>query len=341
MRLETIQCELLPYIQNPPYTLRDMYSNACSSDQKTIEVWREKWLTNIKANKERYGSFAENSIGQLFGAYAGLPVILAGSGPSLARNIGKLKDRPKHMKLVSCLHNFHAMEDAQADVDLYVSLDAGPVTIEEVSEGGNPETDYFAKTEGKTLLCYIGTHPDLLEKWRGKVLFYNAPVPDSSFRQEIDEIEPFHTWVSNGGNVLGACMYISKGFLGAGPAIFIGSDFSFSNGPKTTFHAWDSKYDKDIGQFVRVNDIHGNSIKTWGSYWNFKLWFDYVTMVLPGIWINATEGGIFGAYPTGNIMSLIQLELDKVYSMFSLHEQLRFQAENPSLNERGNQVILV
>jgi hypothetical protein len=341
MKTAEIQLELLNYIQQPPITLQDMYKSACSSDTVTMDAWKKTWITNITANKAKFGSFAENSIGKFWGVWDGKPCIVAGAGPSLKLNAKELKDRPSNIGLIACLHSFHFLEDLEANVDFYVSLDAGPVTIEEVSEGGSPDVNYWEKTKGKKLLCYIGTHPDLLAKWQGEVYFFNAPIPDAGIREAVDAIEPFHVWVSNGGNVLGACMYLAKGFFGCGPLIFVGADFSFSNREKVRFHAWDSKYDADLGQFIRVNDIYGNTIKTWGSYWNFKLWFDYVTNVLPGLYINATEGGVFGAYREGNIMSVLQLELKQVFDMFSLHQRLKFQCENPTLNEPGNQIVLV
>ena len=334
--------ELQPGIPQPPLTLGQMYKSACASDDQTIVHWREIWLNNMRKNKARFGSFAENGIGTIFGKMDGRPCIIAGAGPSLALNIGKLKNRPKTMGLVSCLHSFHAMEDAEACPDYYVTLDAGPITVEEVTEGGTKTADeYWAITKDRTLVAYIGTHPELLEKWQGKVVFFNAPIPDNVLRDEIEKIEPYYQWISNGGNVLGACMYLAKGWLGSPTTIFIGADFSFSNRDKRRFHAWDSKYDASIGNTLRTSDIYGNSVHTWPSYWNFKLWFDYVTMTLPGFYINASESGIFGAYKEGNIDSVKQFTIDKVFEMFSLHEQLRYQAENPSVHSRLSDIILV
>lgn len=334
--------ELQPTIPAPPISLRDMYRGACSADDITIEAWQEKWIANIIANKAKFGSFAENSIGSEFAKWEGKPCIVAGAGPSLAKNAAILKNRPKSMCLVSCLHNFHYMEDHGAEVDYYVSLDAGPVTIEEVTEGGSKSAEeYWAATEKRTLVCYIGTIPELLDKWRGRILFFSAPVPSASFRDKVDSIEIFSQWISNGGNVLGACMYFAKGFLGCQTTIFIGADFSFSNEHEIKFHAWDSKYDAAAGNTIRAVDIYGNSCKTWTSYWNFKLWFDYVVYTLPGIYINATEGGIFGAYREGNIARLLQMDLANVIEMFSIHEKIRYQAENPGIRGPLSDVILV
>ena len=88
--------------------------------------------------------------------------MLAGSGPSLVYNGEKLKNRGD-MPLISCLHNFHFFEDRDIKVDFYVTLDAGPITITEVSEGGKHDADwYWERTKDCTLVAFIGTHPDLI-----------------------------------------------------------------------------------------------------------------------------------------------------------------------------------
>jgi hypothetical protein len=341
MKQANIQLELQPYIQYPPQTLQQMYSSACSSDAQTVQAWRSKWISNITQNSKSMGPFAEKGIGKLFNQWVGGTCIVAGSGPSLSLNIAKLKNRPKHIKLISCLHNFHAMEDNGSEVDFYVSLDAGPITIHEVSEGGTKTPDeYWEMTANRTLIAFIGSDPDLLKKWKGTIYFFNAPVPDDGYMKEVAEIDPFHQYVSNGGNVLGACLYIAKGWLGALTTVFVGSDFAFSNRDKVKFHYWDSQYDASIGQTIRVVDIFGNSVKTWPSYHNFKLWFDYVTMVCPGIYINATEGGTLGSYREGNIMSILQMDLDKVFEMNSLSEKLKYRVEEPTAPIAGKDVIL-
>jgi hypothetical protein len=107
---------------------------------------------------------------------------------ALKRNGADLKDRGE-IPLISCLHNFHFFEDRDIKVDYYVTLDAGEVTIEEVSEGGSKtEEEYWAATEKHTLLAYIGTSPRLLAKWRGKILFFNCPTPAMGIDDEIEKI---------------------------------------------------------------------------------------------------------------------------------------------------------
>ncbi len=316
IRKEEICLEFQNYIDSPPVTPKQMFQQACSNDGPTIESWRDIWLKNVKANKARFGNFNDHSIAKIHKRFKNLPGIIAGSGPSLRHNASKLKNRG-NMALVSCLHNFHFLEDLGANVDYYVTLDAGPVVIEEVFEGGTrTEAEYWAMTKEKTLLAFIGTDPGLFEKWQGEVLFYAAPVPDDKYAKAVDEIEAFNMMVSNGGNVLGACLYIAKVFLGCNPIIFTGADFCF--GYDHRFHSWDSKYDGNLGHVMRHTDVFGNRVLTWQSYFNFKCWFDSRCIEVPGIWINATEGGCLGSYPDGNISHIRQMTLDEVLKMYSM-----------------------
>jgi hypothetical protein len=328
-RKAEILLEFQNYIETPPIAPQHLYSSACSNDNITINSWRETWLKNIRANKARFGSFKDHGLGKLFGILKHKPAIIAGSGPSLKVNGHKLKDR-NDVTLLSCLHNFHFFEDNEIPVDYYVSLDAGPVVLEEISEGGSKsEDEYWALTKGKKLIAYIGSDPRLFEKWQGEVYFFNAPIPEKTFMEELKTIESFNTYVSNGGNVLGACLYIAKGIMGANPIAFVGADFSFSYEKK--FHAWDSKYDKSLGVVIKMCDVYGNKVLSWQSYANFKNWFDWVAIQVPGLYINCSEGGTFGAYSDGNIMAVRQMELSNFIGMYRMHEELKEQCENPEL----------
>jgi hypothetical protein len=319
-------------IEHSPAPMEALYSQACANDATTVSSWRETWISQTKANHAILGPFKDRSIGQLFNKHRHMPIFLVGSGPSLKKNAHLLKG-DHGIPIISCLHNFHYLEDLGVNVDYYVSLDAGPVTIEEVTEGGKSDTDYWSKTKGKKLLCYVGSHPNLLAKWQGDIYFFNCPIPDAKVEEEIDKIERFKVLVSSGGNVLGACLYIAKAFLGCRTTIFLGADFSFSYDEK--FHGWDSKYDASLGNYVRLTDIYGNKVKTWMSYANFKSWFDWVAQRVPGEYINCTEGGIFGAYPEGNIRAVKQMDLNDCIEQFSLTKHIDDQVKNPETQRIG------
>ena len=337
MKTAEIILEYQNEIQAPPVPKEALYQQACSHDGQTINSWRDTWIKHAKANKERFGSFAENGIGKLFGAHQYKPCILAGSGPSLKGNGAQLKDRGE-IPLISCLHNFHFFEDAGVKVDYYVSLDAGPVTVEEVSEGGKLSADeYWERTANHTLLCYVGTHPDLLSKWQGKIYFFNAPVPDEATRKGVNDVEVFNAIIGSGGNVLGASLYIARAVLGCSSVAFVGADFSFGYDYK--FHGWDSKYDKSLGQCMYLTDVYGIRRKTWPSYANFKAWFDWVALNVPGVYYNCTEGGCLGAYPEGNLSAFKYLDLKDYLDVMHMNKHVREQFLNP--NASGTELKLL
>ena len=326
-----IWLEYQPYIDAAPVPREALYRQACANDGATVDSWRNTWIDQTRANHAVFGPFKDRSIGLLHNKHRHQPIFVIGSGPSLKRNAAQLVGNKHGIPIISCLHNFHYLEDLGVEVDYYANLDSGPLTIDEVSEGGNKDTDYWAKTKGKTLLTYIGAHPNLLAKWQGEIYFFNCPIPNQEIENEINSIEKFRVLVSSGGNVLGASLYIAKAFLGCSTTILLGADFSFSYEEK--FHGWDSKYDVAIGNVVKMTDIFGNKTKTWQSYANFKAWFDWVAQSVPGEYINCTEGGIFGAYPEGNIKHVTQMDLEDCLIRYSMSNHMKDQVDNPDTDK--------
>lgn len=332
-RVVTLTLDYQNYIERPPIKPQQMYGAACSSDTITIDTWRKTWIDQTTANHQFFGNFKDHSLGQLYNINKNKPAVIVGSGPSLAYNGHLLKNR-EGILAISCLHNYHFFEDQEIPIDYYVSLDAGPVVLDEVSEGGKKTPDeYWESTQDKTLLAFIGSHPDLFKKWKGKVYLFSAPVPDQAFIDNLKSLEPFYANVSNGGNVLGACLYIAKGFFGSNPIAYVGADFCFSYpSPEKghQFHGWESKYDKTIGNVMRGYDVFGQKTITWQSYFNFKNWFDFIALQVPGIYINCTEGGMLGAYPEGNLMAIKQMALEDFLGMYQLNSVLKDVCADPA-----------
>jgi len=315
----------------PPVSVKQLYKQACSADDVTVNAWREIWVKHVKENHKKYGPFKDKGVGKLHGLFQNKPCIVVGSGPSLKYNVDDLKDT-KGIPVISCLHNYQFLEDRGIKPDFYVTLDAGRITVDEVSEGGAKSSDeYFASTKDKKLIAFVGSHPDLIEKWQGEVYWYMAPIPDESIMKEFEAVEPFFTFVSSGGNVLGASFYLAKAIMGANPIVFMGADFSFGYDKK--FHAWDSRYDANMGHVIYATDVFGNRVKTWQSYYNFKCWFENRAYQVPGIYINATEGGILGSYPEGNVEAIRQMALSDVIKMYSLSEHTRAQCLTPEVKD--------
>lgn len=335
-RIESVILEYQPLIEEAPSSNEQLFARAASNDEQTIAHWKNQWLTQIKANKEKFGSFWDHNPSSEWGKYKYGAAVIAGSGPSLKYNAHLLKDRGD-MPLVSCLHNFHYFEELDLAPEYYCSLDAGyDITTEEMLEGGSKDEEwYWERTRDRTLVCFIATSPKLLDKWRGRVLFFNSAIPDEGLCNAIDAVENYKVYFSTGGNVLGSCLYMAKAILGCYSTIFVGADFSFGypvvNGDSAyyKFHSWDSKYDKTLGKTHRVTDIYGNKVHTWPSYFNFKSYFDFVASSVPGYYINACEGGCLGSYNEGNIRKFDYMPLEVALRQFNGWKSLEEPLTDP------------
>jgi hypothetical protein len=301
-----------------------MFERSCSADKSTVNNWKEKWLKHLKANSEKF-DFVNNSAMLDYGKYSYRPVICAGSGPSLKKNIKVLsKDKPDQIGLVSCLHNFAFFVDHGIKCDGFVNLDAGEITIPEVSQGGKQSEQYYwDATKDYTLLATTVSLPELVNRWQGRILWFDCPVPDGSYMDERQKIcGNFQLFYNVGGNALGAVYYHARAVLGGMPIVFIGADFSFDYTHK--FHSWDSPYDQQFSGVVPCTDVFGNRVYSWQSYVNFANWFMAQSMGgngnNPSIFINCTEGGIMGSFPHGNIRSIQQMALADLFAMYNHHK---------------------
>lgn len=310
------------YIEGPPVQNKEqLYQRACSNDGVTIASWYDIWLKNIETNCKQW-DVERNSAIQDYAKFAYKPGIIAGSGPSLKLNAKLLKGRGE-MALVSCLHNFGYLEDLGCPADYYVNLDAGDITIPEMSQGGTRDAEYYWNlTKDRTLVTAITCNPKLHEKWQGRILWYNAIAASPEYVERMQAITKFNLVYSVGGNTLGACLYHAKAILGCTPIVYVGADFCF--GYDKQFHGWGSPY--EFSGVIPATDIFGNRVYTYPSYFNFKAWFDYIACGgkgnQPGMYINCTEGGILGAYPEGNIRQIQQMPLEHFMWTYNLHKKM-------------------
>lgn len=315
-------------IDGPPMPPENLYKTACQSDEITFTSWEETWRKHAAENGKEFDIVGGSCLSEN-GKHKLSPAIIAGSGPSLKKNVKHLSSRGG-IPLVSCLHNYGFFEDNQVFPEYYVNLDAGDITIDEMSQGGTRDAQYYwDSTKDKTLLTAIIANPTIHRKWKGKILWFCPPPakPEvyENWKQSISPNADHDPVVFNiGGNTLGACMYFAKAVLGCNPICFVGADFCFSYMKK--FHPFDSPYDQKFSGLMSTIDIWGNKVYTWMSYFGFKNFFEFIACGgkngVPGIWVNCTEGGILGSYLEGNIKQIIQMPLEQFVYSYKMWEEL-------------------
>lgn len=323
--------QVQPYIPGIPRGKEAAWRAATQNDAVTVNTWAKQWIDQTVENKKTHDIY-ENSVMQLHAKNAGKPVILAGAGPSLSKNYKDLigdGDRNRgrlDIPIVTNVHNFPFFEDndLMKESDYYVILDAGEISLKEMYEGGKHDQDwYWERTKDRTLVAYHATHPEFIRRWKGPIYWFTTPPASQELQAEMakhvdnSKLPGFNV----GGNVMGAALYFSRAILGSSVPIFIGMDLCFSYNHK--FHPWDCWYNEKFSGVMPCTDIYGNRVYTWQSYFGFKNWFDHMACGGNGnntqLWINATEGGILGAYPEGNIQQIIQMDLRVALHMFNMY----------------------
>jgi hypothetical protein len=312
------------YIASPPRPKNELYGQACVNDTVTVNSWAKQWLDQCRINAAN-NDFNNNLATKLANTNLLKPAIVAGSGPSLKKNAKELLKKAKDVPIVSCLHSYAFFHDLGIEVPYFVNLDAGDITIAEMSQGGTKNADYYWETtKDKTLIAVYHSNPEIIKRWKGKILWFSAMIPDQQVMTEylkVANVKDEKVFFNVGGNSLGAAYYFARAIMGSMTIAFIGADFAFGYNQK--FHPFDSPYDQQFSGLIPVTDVFGNRVYTWQSYFNFKCWFEYEAMGgagnNPGIMINCTEGGILGSYAEGNMQQIIQMPLAEFIKMTSMY----------------------
>jgi len=313
-----VTLEYQPLIDVPDVYRHQARHQAASADGLTSDSWDKQWKEQSIENVKNFDPW-KHSIGEVFGKSAYKPCIIAGSGPSLKKNAHLLKKEERGgIQMVSCLHNFAFFEDLGVKPEYYLTLDAGDIILKDLVEGGKEDPEfYWERTKKHTLVAAMVTHPDLLKKWQGKVLFFATGAPDM-------HASDFNIVFQTGGNALGACFYMAKAMLGANPLAFVGADFAFDY--EKNFYSWKGP-NQEFAGVVPARDVFGQPVYTWQSYKNFADWFIYVALGasgghLPGTYVNCTEGGILGASINGNMRCLPPTNLSKFLEDYNCFKKM-------------------
>lgn len=329
----TIDLEYQPMIDAPPPELGALQKRAADGDGVTCDTWRDIWIKNYGLAKERFGTLASKSFGQLHGINRHKPCIVIGSGPSLKDSIETLQEnqrKPNPVMSVSALHNFGLFEDKGCHADYYVSLDSGSIVIDDVSESREHSAEYYwSKTKDKKLIVYCASDPKLFDKWQGEIYLFNCLIPDPAIRAAYEKIENFTHYISSGGNAGGACMYVAKAIFGSCEIMYVGMDFCFDY--DSTFHSYKTHYDNP-GNYVLMHDVYGIVRKSWPSYVNFKFWLDNIAMTVPGIWTNCSSG-ILGAYNTGNLKHFRYMPLKQALIPYWMVDEAFWEERDATTHE--------
>jgi hypothetical protein len=272
--------------------------------RNTIRNYRKTWIDNLKENVKTY-DFFEKDASKLKAFTYEEPAFLVGASPSLSKNIDELKN--KKGTIFASAHSLKYLLKHGIKPDFVILVDAQKRSLGYIAIGD--------KSKDLTLLIDICVSPDILKAWKGAVWFFRG-THGKNIDKYVDKITDFKNKITTGGSVISTSTILALS-LGLKNIVFVGNDFSF---PKDNYYAKSIPIKEKDGESIvhsvdrcYTYDISGKKIDTVTRFFMTKIFLDFLSASMADIkFINATEGGILGAYKEGNLKSMKQVPLKEV-----------------------------
>jgi len=273
-----------------PYDMGGVQARLEKSNEGVRKTWFPLWIPNIRDNLSRVGEFRS-----VYGLkQKGKTAILVGGGPSLRKNVDKLKDVNRdEVVIVTSAHSLKYLLEHGVKPDYVFVLDAKDVQADWCDIG---ETDI-------PLIMEVGCSPKILEKWKGPVYFFRG-----NSREDFPELykdTDFSDMVYSGGNVMSCALYWALVVAGYKRIVFVGHDYSNSvnHGVEYADGSIDmGEGDDSFQDYMIACDVEGLGVTTLARMMEYKIWSELLMKKYINVdFVNATEGGIFGVYPQGQL----------------------------------------
>ncbi len=205
--------------------------------------------------------------------------IVVSSGPSLKKNIKRLKKTKNKAFILACSSAVKYLLKEGIIPDAFVNIDADSPFNCDI-------------TEMKDIPGFVILHSaiSILEDMSGKKIFFDAPV--EYYESICNQFKVPYRIVETGGSVACNALGILR-FLGCKNIALIGQDLAFTN---NEIYPGECKDDYEViahRQFEEVEDIYGNLVYTDQIFAQYRRWFeDEIRYYQDSInVIDATEGG--------------------------------------------------
>jgi hypothetical protein len=156
-------------------------------------------------------------VAELKDLYKNKPAILVSTGPSLSKNIHRLKDIQDKVIIIAVAQALRVLLAYDITPDFICTVDFGKVNI-----------DHFKGLMGSTvpLIALNRTYAPILKQWQGPKFIVGTPVPGYS-NTTVGVIEKKGS-IEQGGSVAHLCLGAAIN-LGCNPIGIIGQDLSYPN----------------------------------------------------------------------------------------------------------------
>lgn len=243
--------------------------------------WQENTIFNIAT------TYKSKSLLELEKKYS-CPIIIASGGPSLTKQLSKVKKIRKNIILIAAGSTFNSLIENNIVPDYIVSIDGSLNNYER-----HFKDSYFGTAE----LIYSSTSHYLIQK--------NFPNGMYSFldTREVEQQNFYNDFLKKslpilegGGSVANFCLSIAR-YISDGPIALIGQDLAYTNNQS---HALGNRNFENIDletlgeEVFLVEDFFGGTVYTNYSFYSMKESFEAIITKIDNnsLVYNCTEGGI-------------------------------------------------
>lgn len=269
--------------------------------------------------------------GSLRDRFKGIPAIICGAGPSLAKNIQMLPELKDNALILAGGTAVNILNSQGIDPHFTFGLDPFPSYLNRALNYTSFETPFFYKMRVKK---------EIFDVFRPPLVYLNM---GPSYKVEEAFSLP-HIDLSLGSNVVNASLSVAH-FLGCSPLITVGVDLAYSGGesyaPGLTKHA---VTEERLGsrntweEVVTRNDIHGKPIQTLWKWIHESIWYAEFQKFHPDAKIiNSTEGGIgFPGIPNLPLATVKDLYMKESWDLSGrVHAVLEQSKMPPHVNKEA------
>lgn len=237
------------------------------------------------------------SISELKEKFNEYPAIIVSAGPSLDKNIHKLKKAQGKAVIISGGRTLKPLLENGIKPNFVVSVDPGYPAYKLLENYLNCEIP---------LISMVLSNNDIIKKYKGKHFIINKN-PYCEFIKELTEKDiPI---LPNGGSVAHISTVIGN-YMGCNPIILVGQDLAFTNQKMHSDQAIieGQRNEKKEGNIL-VEDIYGKKVYTSKPLFSFLKWFEKYFSINKCIkFIDSTEGG---AKIKGTEIATLEETIDK------------------------------
>lgn len=190
--------------------------DACDIDAQTRAVQMAGWARRTVDNAPYL--LRDPSLSGLFGAFRGVPAVIAAAGPSLDRQLATLGREAERVLVIAIGQSLRSLRRAGIEPDLVHVLDSADVS-HQIEQAGDPAAE--------NLVLFPSVHPALYElPVRSRFVAYPATNRVGCW---LSGLLGDRHWPLGGATVAQSAVHIAA-LLGANPIHLIGQDLAFTGG---------------------------------------------------------------------------------------------------------------